>query len=156
MRRPTYKTNYNTALFNYVDDDFAFEYVESQPLDFNENSYMSNLTSTLAFYAYYSLGLYFDSFGLYGGENFFKVADQIVTSAQGASETGWKAFDDKRNRYWLCENMTNAAYKPIRQFMYEYHRLGLDVMSTKTDIHQSHDLKQGLFKFVKVSNYLFE
>ena len=133
VRRPTYKTNYNTALFNYVDDDFAFEYVESQPLDFNENSYMSNLTSTLAFYAYYSLGLYFDSFGLYGGDNFFKVADQIVTSAQGASETGWKAFDDKRNRYWLCENMTNAAYKPIRQFMYEYHRLGLDVMSIKTD-----------------------
>ena len=29
--------------------------------------------------------------------------------------------------------MTNAAYKPIRQFMYEYHRLGLDVMSIKTD-----------------------
>lgn len=133
VRRPTYKTNYSTALFNYVDDDFAFEYVESQPLDFNENSYMSNLTSTLAFYAYYSLGLYFDSFGLYGGDNFFKVADQIVISAQGADETGWKAFDDKRNRYWLCENMTNAAYKPIRQFMYEYHRLGLDVMSTKTD-----------------------
>ncbi|MBQ8222269.1 MAG: DUF4835 family protein [Bacteroidales bacterium] len=133
VRRPTYKTNYNTPIFNYVDDDFTFEYVESQPLDFNENSYMSNLTSTLAFYAYYSLGLYFDTFGLYGGDNFYKVADQIVVSAQGASESGWKAFDDKRNRYWLCENMTNAAYKPIRQFMYEYHRLGLDVMSTKTD-----------------------
>lgn len=133
VRRPTFKTNYNTPIFNYVDDDFTFEYVESQPLDFNENSYMSNLTSTLAFYAYYSLGLYFDTFGLYGGDNFYKVADQIVVSAQGASESGWKAFDDKRNRYWLCENMTNAAYKPIRQFMYEYHRLGLDVMSTKTD-----------------------
>ena len=133
VRRPAYKTNYNTPLFNYIDDDFVFEYVESQPLDFAENSYMSNLTSTLAFYAYYSLGLYFDSFGLYGGDNFFKIADQIVTAAQGANESGWKAFDDKKNRYWLCENMTNAAYKPIRQFMYEYHRLGLDVMSTKTD-----------------------
>ena len=133
LRRPTFKTNYSTPLFNYVDDDFSFEYIESQPLDFSENMYMSNLTSTLAFYAYYSLGLYFDSFGLYGGDAFFKVTDQIVTSAQSAPESGWKAFDDKRNRYWLNENMMNPAYKPIRQYMYEYHRLGLDKMSTKQD-----------------------
>lgn len=133
LRRPTFKTNYNTPLFNYVDDDFVFEYVESQPLDFNENAYMSNLTSTLAFYAYYCLGLYFDSFGLYGGDPFFKVTDQIVTAAQSANESGWKAFDDKRNRYWLNENMINATYKPIRQYIYEYHRLGLDKMSTKQD-----------------------
>ena len=133
LRRPTFKTNYNTPLFNYVDDDFVFEYVESQPLDFNENAYMSNLTSTLAFYAYYCLGLYFDSFGLYGGDPFFKVTDQIVTAAQSANESGWKAFDDKRNRYWLNENMMNATYKPIRQYVYEYHRLGLDKMSTKQD-----------------------
>lgn len=133
LRRPTFKTNYNTPLFNYVDDDFVFEYVESQPLDFNENAYMSNLTSTLAFYAYYCLGLYFDSFGLYGGDPFFKVTDQIVTAAQSANKSGWKAFDDKRNRYWLNENMMNATYKPIRQYIYEYHRLGLDKMSTKQD-----------------------
>ncbi len=133
LRRPTYKTNYTTPLFNYIDTDFVFEYIESQPLDFTENSYMSNLTSTLAFYAYYCLGLYFDSFGLYGGDPFFKVADKIVTSAQSAEESGWKAFDDKRNRYWLNENMMNASYKPLRQYMYEYHRLGLDKMSTKQD-----------------------
>ena len=133
LRRPTFKTNYTTPLFNYIDTDFVFEYIESQPLDFTENSYMSNLTSTLAFYAYYCLGLYFDSFGLFGGDPFFKVADQIVTSAQSAEESGWKAFDDKRNRYWLNENMMNASYKPLRQYMYEYHRLGLDKMSTKQD-----------------------
>ena len=133
LRRPTFKANYSTPLFNYIDDDFMFEYVESQPLDFTENSYMSNLTSTLAFYAYYCLGLYFDSFGLYGGDPFFKITDQIVTSAQSATESGWKAFDDKRNRYWPNENMMNASYKPIRQFMYEFHRLGLDKMSTKPE-----------------------
>ena len=126
LRRPTFKANYTTPLFNYIDNDFVFEYIESQPLDFTENSYMSNLTSTLAFYAYYCLGLY-------GGDPFFKVADQIVTSAQSAEESGWKAFDDKRNRYWLNENMMNASYKPLRQYVYEYHRLGLDKMSTKQD-----------------------
>ena len=29
--------------------------------------------------------------------------------------------------------MMNASYKPIRQFMYEFHRLGLDKMSTKPE-----------------------
>lgn len=133
LRRPTYKTNFSTPLFNYIDNDFVFEYIESQPLDFVENTYTSNLTSTLAFYAYYCLGLYFDSFGLYGGEEFFKAAERVVDAAQNANESGWKAFDDKRNRYWLCENMVNASYKPLRQYMYEYHRLGMDVMSTKQD-----------------------
>lgn len=133
LRRPTFKTNFNTPFLNYVDDDFMFEYIESQPIDFSENTYMSNLSSTLAFYAYYCLGLYFDSFGLYGGDPFFKAAEQVVNAAQSAEESGWKAFDDKRNRYWLCENMTNSSYKLIRQYMYEYHRLGLDQMSIKTD-----------------------
>ena len=128
LRRPIYKSNYNSPLLNYVDTDFNFEYIESQPLDFNENSFMSNLTSMLAFYAYYSLGIYFDTFGLYGGDQMYKAAEQVVTQAQSSSDAGWKAFDSYKNRYWLLENFTNPAYRPIRQFLYEYHRLGLDVM----------------------------
>lgn len=128
LRRPVYKSNYNTPILNYVDNDFIINYMESQPLDFNENSFTSNLTSILAFYAYYSIGLYFDTFGLYGGDVMFKAAEQVVTAAQSATEAGWKAFDSYRNRYWLLESFTNTAYRPLRQFMYEYHRLGLDVM----------------------------
>ncbi len=128
IRRPVYKSNYNSPLLNYVDNDFNFVYVESQPLDFNDNSYMSNLTSMLAFYAYYSLGLYFDTFGLYGGDTMYKAAEEVVTHAQNSTDPGWKAFDSYKNRYWLLENFTNPAYRPIRQYLYEYHRLGLDVM----------------------------
>lgn len=130
LRRPVYKSGYNTPILNYIDADFNFSYIESQPLDFNENSYMSNLTSMLAFYAYYSLGLYFDTFGLYGGDEMFRAADQVVTQAQSSPETGWKAFDSYKNRYWLLESFTNTAYRPLRQFIYEYHRLGLDVMGS--------------------------
>jgi hypothetical protein len=133
LRRPVYKSSYNSVLFNYVDESFQFRYIESQPLDYIENSYSSSLTSTLAFYLYYFLGMDFDSFSLYGGDPFFRVAESIVNSAQNATERGWKAFDGNRNRYWLVENMTNPAYRPLRQFMYEYHRLGLDVMSEKPD-----------------------
>ncbi|MBP5642888.1 MAG: DUF4835 family protein [Bacteroidales bacterium] len=130
FRRPVYKSNYNSPILNYVDTDFNFTYMESEPLDFNENAFLSNLTSMLAFYAYYGLGLYFDTFGLYGGDPMYQVADQIVTQAQSSTEAGWKAFDSYRNRYWLLENFTNTAYRPLRQYMYEYHRLGLDVMGS--------------------------
>lgn len=128
LRRPVYKSNYNSPLLNVVDTDISFTYIESQPLDFNENSFTSNLTSILAFYGYYCLGIYFDTFGLYGGDDMFRMCDQIVTAAQSATEGGWKAFDSYKNRYWLLDSFTNAAYRPIRQYMYEYHRLGLDVM----------------------------
>ncbi len=134
LRRPVYGTSYNSPIFNYIDKDFTFDYVESQPMDFSETSYLTNLTSTLAFYAYYCLGIYFDTFALNGGENFFKMAEQVVNVSQSATEPGWKAFDSNKNRYWLAENMTNPVYKPIRQYMYEYHRLGLDVMSTKLEV----------------------
>ena len=130
LRRPVYKSGYNSPILNYVDNDFSFTYMDSQPLYFNENSFMSNLTSMLAFYAYYSLGLYFDTFGLYGGDQMYVAADNVVTQAQSSTEAGWKAFDSYRNRYWLLESFTNPAYRPIRQFLYEYHRLGLDVMGS--------------------------
>jgi len=128
LRRPVYNSSITSPLFNYIDNSFSFEYAEGQQLDFNENMYMSNLTSVLAFYAYYCLGIYFDSFGMYGGERFFEAADKVVNAAQSSTEPGWKAFDSNKNRYWLLENMTNEAYKPLRQYYYEYHRLGLDVM----------------------------
>jgi hypothetical protein len=133
LRRPIYKSSYNSPVLNYVDDNFQFRYIEYQPLDFSENTFMSNLTSVLGFYAYIFLGLDFDTFSLYGGEPFYQAAEGIVNAAQNSNERGWRAFDGNRNRYWLVENLRNASYRPLRQFLYEYHRLGLDIMSEKPD-----------------------
>lgn len=130
LRRPVYKSNYNSPLLNIVDNDISFSYIDGQPLDFNENSFMSNLTSILAYYGYYCLGIYFDTFGQNGGDEMFNMCDQIVIQAQNAAEGGWKAFDSYKNRYWLLDSYTNPAYRSLRQFMYEYHRLGLDVMGS--------------------------
>ncbi len=133
LRRPIFNTSYNSVLLNYVDENFQFRYLESQTLEYNENTFGSNLTSTLAYYAYMFLGLDFDSYSLYGGDPFYKAAESIVNSAQNVPDKGWKAFDGNRNRYWMVENLQNAAYRPMRQFIYDYHRLGLDIMSDKPD-----------------------
>lgn len=128
LSRPVYNSSYNSVVINYVDDDFAFKYTQNQPLDFSENTYISNITSVIGFYAYILLGLDFDTFLLNGGTAFYEKAEAIVSAAQSANTPGWKAFEDDRNRYWLVENLLNPSYKPLRKFLYEYHRKGLDVM----------------------------
>ncbi len=133
LRRPVYKTSYNSVLLNFIDENFQFRYLESQPLDFNENSFLSNLTSVLGFYAYVMLGLDFDSFSPNGGDPFFQAVENIVNNAQNSNERGWKAFDGNRNRYWIVENLRNPSYRMLRQFNYQYHRLGLDAMADNPD-----------------------
>ena len=155
--RPIYGTTYNSPLLNYVDDDFAFEYAEFQPLEYQDNQYMSNLTSVVAYYIYLLIGLDFDSFSQYGGTPFFEKAEQVVNAAQEGGQIGWNSFEDERNRYWLIENYLNQSYSDLRTFFYEYHRNGLDMMNKSTDegrtkimaslgyLESTYDAKPGLF-----------
>lgn len=132
-RRPVFNTNYYTTTLNFVDNSIRFKYVEFSPLEFDLNTHQSNLTSILAFYAYYVLGLDYDTFSLHGGSTYFSNAEKIVINAQNAAEKGWKPMDDvaHKNRYWLVKDMIDPEYEPVRTFNYRYHRLGLDVMDEK-------------------------
>lgn len=132
-RRPVYNSSYKTTLINLIDNNVYFQYVEYEPLEFNPASYISNLTSLFAFYAYIVLGFDYDSFSLEGGTPFFQIAEKIVNNAQNAKETaGWLSYEsNKKNRYWLVENLLSDKYSSLREFTYNYHRLGLDRMSEK-------------------------
>ena len=131
--RPVYNSSYNSVLLNYMDNDVHFRYVEYETLEFNENSHTSSLTSLLAFYAYFIIGIDYDSFGYEGGTEFFQMAERIVNNAQNAPEKGWKPFESKdhKNRYWIIQSILEPEFSPIREFYYRYHRLGLDVMDSK-------------------------
>lgn len=129
LRRPVFNASYNTTLLNYIDKDFEFSYVEFQPLEYSDNVFTSNLTSAIAYYLYMFLGLDGDTFARNGGSQYFDKAQNIVNLAQNAREKGWKGFESQKNRYWLVENLTNPTYSSMREAMYKYHRLGLDVMS---------------------------
>ena len=129
MRRPVYNSTYTTGLFNYIEQgNFTFTYNESQPLEFDMGNFYSNLSSTLAYYCYIMLGIYFDSYQMNGGEPFYAAAQQVQQAAMGGKYAGW---DDKsgRNRYWFMENHTNSAYAALHEAYYNYHRLGLDMMT---------------------------
>ncbi|MFY0592431.1 MAG: DUF4835 family protein [Roseivirga sp.] len=132
--RPTYGSTYETILLNFADRDWEFQFTTSQPMIFNENNFSSNITSLLAFYANLSLGLDYDSFSPLGGTPHFDRALLIVNNAQNSGSTGWGQFQNRRNRYWLIENLRiNSQYEPIRQALYKYHLQGLDKFLTAPD-----------------------
>ena len=125
--RPVYNTNYESLIFNFADRDWQFEYVESQPLEFNDNNYTNNITSMLAFYAYVIIGLDYDSFEKLGGTPYFQKAQLTVNNTQQANRPGWSQFEGNfRNRFWLAENLNSQQLVPAREAIYKYHRLALD------------------------------
>lgn len=150
LRRPIYRTSYNSVLLNYIDRDFTFRYVEYETLDFQDNTHTSNLTSVIAYYCYIMLGLDFDSYSMNGGTQFFEKAQNVVNAAQNAQERGWKAFESLRNRYWLAENLLNSSYSPIREFLYRYHRSGLDQMAENVEMGRT-EITQSLESLRKAS-----
>ena len=127
--RPVFNTSYESTVFNYKDNQFNFQYVEFQPLVFNENVFESNLVAVVAYYAYIILGLDADTFALEGGTDHFRKAQQITTQAQGSNFAGWnQSTSDNRTRFDFINDLLSNTYKEYRIAMYNYHRKGLDIL----------------------------
>ncbi len=135
LQRPIYGSSYKSTILNFQDKDIKFTYVDGDPLEYVENASVNQLTSLIAFYLNLFLAVDFDSFSLNGGSPYYSKCQAIVSLNQNATEPGWKVFETgQKNRYWLMENLTNGAYAKIHTFLYNYHRLGLDVMAESPDI----------------------
>jgi len=131
ISRPVYGSGYETTLFNFRDPNIAFSYEPARPLTYSENSFTDNLSATLAFYAYFILGLDGDSFALYGGDPYYtkarQIADRIPVSMQ-TEQTGWTQKGNNRNRYRMISEIFDPALRGTRRAWYNYHRLGLEEM----------------------------
>lgn len=145
--RPIFNSNYETVVLNFADREWEFEYIESLPLEFNDNTYISNLTSMLAFYAYIVLGMDYDSFSEMGGTTYVQKALMVVNNAQSSNRVGWDALSSNRNRYALVENLNNPQMIEMRKNIYRYHRLALDTFDKTPD--QSREIILEVLKNVK-------
>lgn len=129
LKRPVYNSTYTSGLFNYMEQpNFQFSFNENYPVEFDLNNFTSILSSTVAYYCYVMLGIYFDSFGLNGGQVFYELASQVVQAVDASKYAGWDSKGG-RNRYWFMENHLNSANADLRDAYYTYHRLGLDMMT---------------------------
>ncbi|MGI9547962.1 MAG: DUF4835 family protein [Flavobacteriaceae bacterium] len=127
--RPVFNTSYESPVFNYKDNQFNFSYIEFQPLVYNPNAFDTNLTAVIAYYAFLILGLDADTFSLEGGTEYYQLAQQIVTQAQGVGSTGWSASSsNKKTRFVLVDNLLSNTFREYRIAMYNYHRKGLDIL----------------------------
>ena len=130
VERPIYESTYLTPIFNFLDKDISFKYDEYQPLFYNPVSFESNLISLLSFYVYIAMGMEADTFKINSGTNFFKEAQKIVSLAQQNNIKGWNQSDGTRNRFWLVDTLLSNTFKEYRTVQYEYHRKGMDYMTT--------------------------
>jgi hypothetical protein len=130
--------SYATPLLSFQDNYIKFRYASNQTFDYEDGSYLWTITSVLAYYANLFLGITFDSYASSGGTPFFSKCLDIVSSAPN-SEIGWnmqKVREERRNRYELLTAFTNPSYSAMREIVYTYHRLGLDMLAQ--------DLPQGI------------
>lgn len=131
--RPVYNASYTTTLYNNKDADFNFEFAQFDQLEFNEQQIDNQLTALFAYYAYLIIGLNLDSFSPMGGEDVLQRCMNLANNAQNLNFTGWKAFDNDRNRFAIINDYLDGAMKPFRQLQYDYYRKGLDEMSTNAE-----------------------
>lgn len=131
--RPVYNASYTSTLYNNKDGDFNFEYAQFDQLNFNEEQIDNQLTALCAYYALLIIGLDLDSFAPKGGEDILQRCLNLANNAQNLNFTGWKAFDDDRNRFAIINDYLDVGMEPFRLLQYDYYRTGLDEMSNNAE-----------------------
>jgi hypothetical protein len=131
--RPVYNSAYNSTLYNNKDADFNFDYAQFTQLNFNEEIIDNQLTALMAYYAYLIIGLDLDSFSPLGGTEILQRCMNLANNAQDLGFTGWKSFEDSRNRFAIINDYLDEAMKPFRQLQYDYYRTGLDEMANNAE-----------------------
>ena len=127
--RPVFNSNYKTPVLSINDKNFEYTYQDNANLQWSQDQHRDNLTSVIAFYCNLILAMDYDTFASEGGTDHYLLCQTIVTNAQNAPESGWKASErGQQNRYWLIENILSQSFKPLREGLYTYHRQGLDVL----------------------------
>ena len=132
LQRPVYKASYKTTLMSFQDKKVKFKYADGDPLEYDENASLSELTSLIAYYLNLFIAVELDSFSQNGGSPYFTKCQNTVNL--NSKDVGWSVAESgQNNRYWITENFTNSTYSKIHDFYYQYHRLGLDVMYETPD-----------------------
>lgn len=131
--RPVYNSQYNSTLYNNQDANFNFQFAQFDQLNFNEDVIDNQLTALFAYYAYLIIGINLDSFAPMGGTDVLQRCLNLVNNAQNLEFTGWKSFEDSKNRFAIINDYLDEAMKPFRQLQYDYYRTGLDEMASNVE-----------------------
>ena len=131
--RPVYNSAYNTTIYNNKDKNFDFDFVQYDQLNFNEEVIDNQLVALFAYYSLLIIGLDLDTFSPMGGTDVLQRCMNLTNNAQNLEFTGWKSFEDSRNRFAIINDYLDESMKPFRQLQYDYYRKGLDEMAQNVE-----------------------
>lgn len=148
--RIIYNSTYTSPLLNFNDKDISFTYTEFENLNYNPNSFDSNLMGLIGYYVNIILGLDADSFSKNGGTAYFQNASGIVSMAQQSGYKGWAQGDGSNNRYFLVNDIMSSSNDSFREAMFIYHFDGLDKMAD-----QAKKGKEGVITSIETLSKLY-
>ena len=101
------------------------------------------------------LGYDADTFSLNGGTDYFTKAQKISDNSISQGYNGWNTFDGPRTRGSLIADIINDKSNTLRNISYNYHRNGLDMMSSN-ELQAKTNIAINLMKLNEYSsNYQF-
>lgn len=128
--RPVLNSTYLTTIFKYVDKNVQFRFNEFDQILFSENQFQSNLSSLIAFYLNIVIGIDKDSYVYNSGKVYFNKSKNILNLANQNNSSGWSSSSSGGvlNKFWLIDNLSSTSSDEFKDFIYNYHSNGLDLM----------------------------
>jgi len=141
--RPVYNSTYMTPILRHKDPAIPFEYIENQPVDYADNNFISNLSATLAFYAYFIIASENETFSAKGGQALLEKCNNICNlvpanlSVAGSPVKGWQAsqamdISGQQTRVGITLAMIGNSNDKFRNAVYKYHIDGVDLMESNS------------------------
>lgn len=128
--RIVFNSSYSSPILNLNDKEFGFRFIEFEQLIYDQNTFNSNLTSVLAFYANIIIGVDMDSYSELGGTKYFEIALNILNLSQSSGYKGWSQSEgNNNNRYFFISDLLSNTYGSYRKALNQYHLKGLDLMA---------------------------
>ncbi|MCU0328777.1 MAG: DUF4835 family protein [Chitinophagales bacterium] len=138
--RPVYNATYSSPFFRHLDQGISVKYMINDPLDYNENLYVNNLSANLAFYSHLIIGLYLESFGKGGGQSQFDQAVTICNLVPNNANEGGKPvlgfsaaeamkLNGDRSKIGMSLDLQSTKFSTFREIFYQYHLEGLDMLA---------------------------
>lgn len=137
--RPVFNSTYTSPLLRHKDPGIPFEYIENQPIDYADNNFISNLSATLAFYAYYIIASENETFSAKGGQSLLEKCNNICNlvpanlSVAGSPAKGWQAsqamdISGQQTRVGIILAMIGSSNDKFRNAVFKYHIDGIDLL----------------------------
>ncbi len=137
--RPVFNSTYTSPLLRHKDPGIPFEYIENQPIDYADNNFISNLSATLAFYAYYIIASENETFSGKGGQSLLEKCNNICNmvpanlSVAGSPAKGWQAsqamdISGQQTRVGIILAMIGNSNDKFRNAVFKYHIDGIDLL----------------------------